>query len=166
MQKPPRKINIKLILSLLIGYILYLLVEVSFVVGLELITNSRLTHLMKFKMRNFPLMRKDICNSIERVFFLGSEVDIDPQFLKKDFPTLLGKDEPIDINLPKRNRPWSQYKLRKIVSTPGDYIMVEIFEGGVLPSAKLGDSYYHTVVYKKNADGEYSKIEHCRRFVI
>ena len=164
MLNPSIKIIATAILSLFLGYWILRLSPV--------VLESYHWHLIKFKMRYFPLMRKEVCYSMRRLAAFGSEVNMDIQFLKKDYPNLLEKDQPTETNVPKGDRSWnqySQYKLREINLIPNDYLIVYIFETQILPYTKskdyvwtIGDTFFHTAVYKKNTAGEYSRIEHCR----
>ena len=127
-------------------------------------STERYWNVLKFKIRNTPMMKEGKCITVGNMFALSPKSNIDTKFLEKDFPNLLQKDEPLSTKLPKNNRPkkdypWSEYKIKMIAIAPGGYVLAEVSEYKRYPPNQMG--VIHRAVYQKNSAGEYSQIEDC-----
>lgn len=119
---------------------------------------------VRFKLRHLPTMRASGCHAIRRMVSLSSQKNVDTKFLEKDYPNFLPRDKPLTTDLPERDYQWSEYQIDRIALAPGGYVVAEIYEYQRLPQKQTGITTIHTVAYKKNAAGEYSQVENCRKY--
>jgi len=145
----------------------------SFGAGLVLLSPIKIPSLywpvLKFKVRNLPIIKEGKCINVFRLANQSPEVERNTEFLAQDYPRLFGSDVPYtDILNWETRQPWSLYKFASLHQAPGGYLIARIYEfRPFLPEVSEQTVRHtvilHVVVYNKGFWGRYRQVERCRK---